>query len=110
MADSGDMDFTDYEASWRVECRDAIRQWPNARSVQSWRLRGSRAELRAATSLIRLLADVGRRAEARKLLTAIYVGSPKGSTRPIRSALRHCSTSWREPVSPAARRGIREGL
>jgi tetratricopeptide (TPR) repeat protein len=51
-------------------------------------------ELRATTSLARLLAAKGKREEARKMLTEIYAGSPRASSSLTSRRPRRCSTSW----------------
>jgi predicted ATPase/class 3 adenylate cyclase len=50
-------------------------------------------ELRATTSLARLLAKQGRRDEARAMLAEIYGWFTEGLTRPISRTPRRCSTS-----------------
>ena len=70
LASSGSQDGR-AEEYYRNAMETARRQ-----QARSW-------ELRAATSLARLLANQGRRAEARELLGPRTAGSPRASTPPI---------------------------
>ncbi len=60
--------------------------WARRQGALSW-------ELRAATSLARLLRDQGRSAEAATLLSRSMTGLPKGSTQQISKRQRRGSTS-----------------
>ncbi len=74
--------FTDCAATWCADCRDPI--WISAErsfraALSIAREQGTKGfELRAATSLARLLGDDGRREEARELLAPVYGSFTEG--------------------------------
>jgi predicted ATPase len=72
-----------------VEAENSFRRAIEIARTQSARM----WELRATTSLARLLAKQDRRDEARKMLAEFTAGSPKASTPPISRTPRRCSIS-----------------
>ena len=67
----------DLSAAQAESCFQRAIEVARQQSAKSW-------ELRATTSLARLLTSQGRRDEARAMLTPIYaIGSPKALTLPI---------------------------